>query len=174
MFDEEMEEAKNLPDVLEIYPATVLLTKQNVAQFHEKMRSSILESGYGMLEYIESIKFFCKLNEHIFGGQGKEGDKDFVAAMITEVSKFGKDYKTARGVKFEVAETGVSYDYSGNPAWVAAKQQEEQAKAIRTEIEQRLKFIPAGKSLVDEDTGEILCGPAKTSKSSIKVTLPKQ
>ena len=40
--------------------------------------------------------------------------------------------------------------------------------------EDRLRKIPSGKILVDEETGEVMIGPSKTSKSSYKVTLLKQ
>lgn len=162
------------PVVSEIAPATVLrLTKQNVAEFHQQTRTMILEGGVGMFEYLGTIKFFCKLNEEIFGSDGKEGDKEFRSAIMDEIVKYGKNHITAQGVKFELAETGTKYDYSNNPEWVAVDAELKGVQDRKKELEERLKKIPAGTALVDESTGETLIGPSKTSKSSFKITLAK-
>lgn len=173
---QELEEAMaHYPIVSEISPGTILrLTKQNVTEFHQQMRAMILEGGMGMFEYLEVIKFFCKLNDTIFGTQDSEGDKDFRSAVMDEIKKYGKDHTTARGVKFELAETGTKYDYSANPEWEALDKELKAVQAKKKELEERLKKIPAGNALVDESTGETLIGPAKTSKSSFKITLGKQ
>lgn len=171
----EFEEAMaHYPIISEISPGTILrLTKQNVTEFHQRQRAMILEGGMGMFEYLEVIKFFCKLNDTIFGTQDSEGDKDFRSAVMDEIKKYGKDHITTRGVKFELAETGTKYDYSNNPEWVALEAELKEVQARKKEIEEKLKKIPAGNALVDELTGETLIGPSKTSKSSFKITLGK-
>lgn len=171
----ELEEAmSHYPVVSDIAPATILrLTKQNVAEFHQQTRAMILEGGVGMFEYLETIKFFCKLNEEIFGDDKKTGDKDFKQAVMDEISKYGKDHTTARGVKFELAETGTKYDYSNNPEWVSIEKELKAMQDRKKALEDKLKKIPAGAALVDESTGETLIGPAKTSKSSFKIILAK-
>lgn len=171
----EFEEAMaHYPVVSEISPGTILrLTKQNVNEFHQRQRLMILEGGLGMFEYLEVIQFFCKLKENIFGTEGKEGDKEFLSAVMDEIKKYGKDHTTARGVKFELAETGTKYDYSANPEWEALDKELKAVQAKKKELEERLKKIPAGNALVDEATGETLLGPAKTSKSSFKIVLGK-
>lgn len=162
------------PVISEIAPGTILrLTKQNVTEFHQQMRNMILEEGRGMFEYLEVIKFFCKLNDEIFGTDQKEGDKNFRAAVMDEIKKYGKYYTTDKGVKFELAETGTKYDYSNNPEWEALDKELKAVQAKKKELEERLKKIPAGNALVDESTGETLIGPAKSSKSSFKIVLGK-
>jgi hypothetical protein len=162
------------PVVSEISPGTILrLTKQNVAEFHSQMKAIILEGGYGMFEYLEVIKFFGKLNDHIFGAQGKEGDKEFQDAIVDEIKKYGKEHQTARGVTFKLAETGTKYDYSHNPAWAQLSQQAKDAAEKKSQLEDKLKKIPAGSVLVDEETGESLIGPSKSSKSSFQVIFGK-
>jgi hypothetical protein len=164
----------NYPVVSEIVPGTILrLTKQNLTEFHQQMRTMILEEGRGMFEYLEAIQFFCKLKETIFGVDGKEGDKDFLSAVMDEIKKYGKDHTTGRGVKFELAETGTKYDYSENPEWVAIEERLKAVQAEKKALEEKLKKIPAGSTLVDESTGETLIGPSKTSKSSFKIILGK-
>lgn len=168
------EALSHMPVVSEISPGTILrLTKQDVLEFHQQMKTMILEGGRGMFEYLEVVKFFCKLNDLIFGAQGKEGDKDFLSAVIDEIKKYGKEYMTPRGVKFELAETGTKYDYSHNPLWKALEAESKAAADKRADLEAKLKKIPAGSVLVDEETGETLVGPPKSSKSSFKVTLSK-
>jgi hypothetical protein len=165
----------NYPVVSEIVPGTILrLTKQNASEFHQQMRTMILEEGRGMFEYLEVIQFFCKLKETIHGAEGKEGDKEFLSAVMDEIKKYGKDHTTARGVKFELAETGTRYDYSSNPEWVAIEERLKAVQAEKKALEEKLKKIPAGSALVDEATGDTLIGPSKTSKSSFKTTLGKQ
>jgi len=164
----------NYPVVSEIVPGTILrLTKQNVTEFHQQMRTMILEEGRGMFEYLEAIQFFCKLKDVIHGTEGSEGDKEFRSAVMDEIKKYGKGYTTGRGVKFELAETGTKYDYSANPEWDALDKQIKAIQEKKNEIEKRLKMIPAGSALVDESTGETLIGPSKTSKSSFKIILGK-
>jgi len=43
----------------------------------------------------------------------------------------------------------------------------------RKKLEESLRKIPTGKTLVDDETGEVFIGPPKSSKSSYKVTLSK-
>lgn len=76
------------------------------------------------------------------------------------------------GVKIEKAELGVKYDYSNNVSWVDAKNAEDSAAEKRKELEKILKTIPPGKEIFDGD-GNQLIGPAKTSTTGFKTTLPK-
>jgi hypothetical protein len=163
----------SLPPVTEIAPATILRTRENITAFHQGMRSMILEGGYGMFEYLETIQFFCKLKEVIHGAGKYDGDKKLLSAVIDEIKKHGKEYITSTGVKFELAETGTHYDYSNNVAWEELDALEKDISTRKKALEEKLKKIPAGSELVDTETGEILIGPTKTSKSSFKITLPK-
>lgn len=151
----------------------LVISKTGAAEFHKKMRERILSTGSGAAQYVEVIKFFAKLNDEVFGNQYKDGDKDFRKSIMEEIAQNGKEMTTARGVKFELAETGTKYDYSLNPEWVDLDRQAREATEKRKALEERLKVIPAGKVLVDQDTGETLIGPGKTSNSSFKITLPK-
>lgn len=84
-----------------------------------------------------------------------------------------KKVELPTGTKIEICEAGVSYDYSNCPDWVELKNQEAVWAEKRKALEERLKTIPAGKMLVDAETGETLVGPSKSSKSTYKVTLKK-
>lgn len=169
----DMERILSQPAITEIAPPTILkFTKQNVAAFHQEMRPMIL-GGYGMFEYLEAIQFFCKLKEVVFGVGEKEGDKEFLSAVMEEIAKHGKEFVSPRGVKFELAETGTRYDYSQNAEWMELNLLEKSLGEKRKALEEKLKKIPAGSALADTETGETLIGPPKTSKSSFKIVLPK-
>lgn len=103
----------------------------------------------------------------------KEDDRVRPAVVkVLELHPNGK-YTTASGAKIEIIEGGVSYDYSLTPEWVELDREEKSIKERKKALEERLKAIPAGKLLVDEETGETLIGPAKTSTTTYKVTLAK-
>ena len=165
-----------IPSTLEITPGQIItISKSNVAQFHARMREMIMEGGYGMFEYLETIKFFEKLKEEVFGGQGKEGDKAFKSAIIDEIRKYGKEYKTDRGVKFELAETGTKYDFSLDPVWSAIVEKIKPLDEARKQRETFLKALNKAIIETDPETGETfeVYPPSKTSTSSFKVTLGK-
>jgi hypothetical protein len=157
-----------IPAFTFIEPGTILrFTKENVTTFHEGMRKMILDGGYGLFEYVEADNLFTKLKEII------SKDSQLHNAIVDEIKKHGKEYISGRGVKFELAETGVEYDYSQNADWMELNMQEALIAQKRKALEDRLKKIPPGKLLVDDNTGEVLVGATKKSKSSFKVTLPK-
>lgn len=158
-----------------------VLSKQNAATFHQMAKARIFEQG-GAFEYIETIKFFEALGKQINGDSSAkiEGDKEFVSFLRDEIERNGEKgkYTTGRGVKFEVAETGSSYDFSkcNDPELLDL---EEKSKAAAEALKARkefLKTVPAaGLPIIIESTGETvtLYPPSKSSKSSFKVSLPK-
>lgn len=75
--------------------------------------------------------------------------------------------------KIERVEGGVKYDYSGDTTWQLLKASVDYATEKMKAREDILKKIPAGMSLVDEATGEIIVGPSKTSTTTLKITLAK-
>jgi hypothetical protein len=105
----------------------------------------------------------------------KEVKKDprFPDYVREELAKNGGKFTSASGAKLEACEAGTTYDYSNNPEWVRLSADAEAAVNARKELEKRLQTIPAGKQLVDGETGEALIGPAKSSISTYKVTLAK-
>ena len=79
------------------------------------------------------------------------------------------------GAKVEVAESGVKYDYSVNEDWKANAKRLEPLLAQKKVIEENIKMATKiGKSIIDEDTGEIIASPVKkTSTTTLKITLGK-
>lgn len=170
----------NKPHEIVLAPgAIVTLSRTNAAAFHQQMKDMIKETGYGLFEYVEFLKFAEKLKEQISGNSQSKipEDKEFVDMVRDEVAKFGKTATTNRGVKIELAETGTSYDFSecNDPELVEL---EAEAASVAEKVKQRREFLkivpPTGMDIITKD-GEAVTvyPPAKSSKSSYKVTLPK-
>ncbi len=98
---------------------------------------------------------------------------------VEEVQRTGT--ATIKGVKLEVVEAGVKYDYSHDAIWQGLQDQIEQLKEAQKQHENLLKTVPdalSGKALIEAtnpDTGEVytLRRPAKSSTTTIKATLNK-
>ena len=102
---------------------------------------------------------------------------EFIESARSEVSKWGKEYKSSTGTKIELAEVGTKYDYI-NCNDVQLNKLLADQEFIEHQIKERQNFL---KSLPTEgletitSEGEVikLFPPNKTSTSSIKTTLPR-
>lgn len=170
----------NKPQEIILAPGSIVtLSKTNAAAFHQQMKEMIMETGYGLMEYVEFLKFTEKLKEQISGNSqaGIPEDKEFTGMVRDEVAKYGKSATTPRGVKIELAETGTSYNFSKCNDPELAKLEAEAVQAAE-KVKQRkdfLKAVPAQGLEVLAEGGELIMvyPPSKSSKSSYKVTLPK-
>jgi hypothetical protein len=150
-----------------------ILSKENALAFHAKAVATIYETGNGLFEYVETINFMAALKDCV------SKDAEFIDHLRTQIKYNGdkNDFKTSRGVKFEIAETGTTYDYSQCNDDILFNL-ERQLDALKVEVAERQKFlkaIPAKGLEVMQEGGEVitLYPPSKSSKSSFKVTLPK-
>jgi hypothetical protein len=175
-----MQPQTSKPQELQLVPGSIItFSKQNAREFHEEMKTMIRETGYGMFEYIEFISFCAKLKDQISGNSqaGIPEDKELISMIRDEVGKYGKTYTTPRGVKFELAETGTSYDFSKCDDPELAKL-EQQSKVLSDKLKERkefLKTVPSKGLEIHNGDGELVTvyPPSKSSKSSYKVSLPK-
>lgn len=163
----------------------IIPSKTNARAFHESMRQRIMENGYGMLEYIEMLKFFEKVKEVIYGDssqyaspEAKAGDKIFKDMILEEVQKGGKAGITSkRGTKFSVMENaGTVYHYEncGDPILSNLQLQLEEIKFKVKERQDFIKTVPAnGLEIRHGDELITIYPPYKTSTTTFKVTLPK-
>lgn len=142
------------------------MSKKQIAELADASVGVCLEEG-NVLQVAEAISAMAEFVELV------RKDERFINAVVDEANKNAGKIETSSGAKIEVAETGVTYNYSSNPEWVELKNQEKEIADRRKAIEDVLKHIPAGKILVDESTGQSLVGPAKTSKTNFKLTLSK-
>lgn len=172
--DQFFEEQENSPDYPE-NPAHIsamdvvwTLNKINAVALKEYIKEAILSGRSDVFRFLEGLTFIGKVADEI------KTDADIIDIVTSEIKKYGKEYISQQGVKFDLAETGTRYNYSQTAEWVRLYTEEQDISKRRKLLEEKLKTIPAGKLLVDPDTGETLTGPSKTSKSSFKITLPKE
>lgn len=160
-----------------------VLSKTNAATFHAQAKERIFDNG-GAFEYVEVIKFFSALDKQITGDSASkiEPDKEFIDYLREEIRKHGNggdkaEYKTLRGVKFTLAETGTAYNFSmcNDPELSEMEKQEAEIKEKVKARKEFLKTIPVkGIDIITSDGEAIkIYPPSKTSKSSFKIQLPK-
>jgi hypothetical protein len=142
------------------------ITKSQVATMATNAVDAVLEKGniLQVAEVLSGMEAFIK---------AVKADPRFPDYVREELAKSSGKYTTASGAKIEACETGVSYDFSQDIEWSALNEGLEKIKADLKAREERLKKIEPGKLLVDQDTGESLVGPVRSSKSSYKITLAK-
>jgi hypothetical protein len=170
----------NKPQEIILAPGSIVtLSKTNAAGFHLQMKEMIKDTGYGLLEYVELLKFFEKIKEQISGNSQSNipEDKEFTSMVRDEVAKHGKAATTPRGVKIELAEVGSSFDFTqcNDPELVTL---EAEVLAANEKLKARkdfLKAVPTKGMEIITGEGEVITiyPPSKSSKSSYKVTLPK-
>lgn len=154
------------------------ISKTNAKLFHDQVKERVKESGEGLLQYMEFIKFVEKLQKIIAGDQYTPGDSEIKDMIRTEIAKYGKEFTTPRGAKFELAETGTKYDYSqcNDPELAELDAELESLKEKIKAKQDFLKTVPAkGLDILNEESGEVtkVYPPSKSSTSSFKVSLPK-
>lgn len=169
---------------LELTPDMIpVISKQNARTFHNQVKDRIKETGEGLFEYLETLKFFEKLKEVISGNsqsknpEEQEGDKELKQMVRDEIVKYGKGFETKRGVKFDLSETGTKYDYSkcGDPVIIELGVVLESAKIKIKERQEFLQTVPVEGLDILTEGGEVskIYPPSKSSTSSYKITLPK-
>lgn len=142
------------------------LSKKQISKLVQQSVTNLLNGGNvaQVAEVLAAMEDFVK---------GVRKDERFVDLIRDELLKSGGSLKTASGAKIEACEASTTYDYSENPGWyylgaqIAALTEEKKA------LEAKLRLIPGGKEIVDEETGELFVGPLKTSKSTYRITLAR-
>lgn len=95
--------------------------------------------------------------------------------ILNEISYYGKSHTTSSGTKIELAEVGTKYDYS-QTGDIIIKDLEEQKAIIDAQIKERqafLKSITKPMEVLFSDELVTLYPPAKSSTSSVKITISK-
>lgn len=142
------------------------MSKAQISMLVQQSVDSVMERGniLQMAEVVSVMEEFIK---------GFRKSERFIDYLRDELIKNQGSILTKAGARIEICEVGIAYDYSNDLGWVELDQEVKALEAKRKELEDRLKRIPAGKIIVDDESGEAFIGPAKSSKSSYKVTLPK-
>lgn len=94
----------------------------------------------------------------------------FVDAVVEAANS---RHTTPNGSVIEVTEVGVQYDYSYDSEWAALQASVEFLTDKRKAREAILRAKAPGKEWVDEDTGEVLSGAPRASRTAYKITLAK-
>ena len=142
-------------------------TKAQLTQAANDMVANTFEGGnpFDAAEILAAMEHFSK--------EARKNGK-FVEYLRDELAKHHGKVTTPSGAKIEVCETGTSYDYSQTLEWQQMDALITDLVEKKKKLEAKLRTIPAGQIIVDMSDGEImLVGPAKTSKSTYKVTLAK-
>lgn len=95
--------------------------------------------------------------------------------ILNEISYYGKSHTTASGTKIELAEVGTKYDY-GQTGDLIMVDLELQKAILDAKIKERqtfLKSITKPMEVLFSDEVVTLYPPAKTSTSSVKITISK-
>jgi hypothetical protein len=142
------------------------LTKRQIAAMAGQTVDQVLESESALpiAEGIAAMEEFAK--------QVRK-DERFVDLLRDEIIRNNGKVQTQSGAKLEVTEAAVQYDYAQDASWRALTEEIEQLVELRKSLECKLRSIAPGKMWVDHETGEVLEGPAKASKSTYRITLSK-
>ena len=124
--------------------AEIALQVQNIADLVSNGEIDPLRA-YGLLTALEKV-----------AGDAK---KAIAEKAISEKEKYGNEKQTSvYGATFEIAEAGVKYDYSVNPAWRELQEQIDILRAEQKGLEKSMVMLKAA---------------PKTSTTIIKCTLNK-
>lgn len=142
------------------------LTKQQIAQLADQSVEHVLEDGnvFQVAEALSAMEEFVKTMRR---------DERFVQFLRDELVKHHGRLVTNSGAKIELCEAGVTYDYSANGEWRSLEEQIRVLQERKKEVEEKLRRVAPGRESVDMETGEIIEGAFKRSKSTYRITLAR-
>ena len=142
------------------------LCKKQIAQMADDSVEQLLEEGnvFAVAEALAAMEEFVKTVRK---------DERYIQFLRDELVKHQGRLVTASGAKLELCEAGVSYDYSGNAEWRELEAHRYELERRKKSLEEKLRLLAPGRVAVDPETGEMLEGPQKTSKSTYRITLAR-
>jgi len=142
------------------------LTKRQIANLADTSVERVLEEGnvFQMAEALAAMEEFAKTVRK---------DERYIQFLRDELAKHSGQTETASGAKIEACEAGVQYNYAQNEKWRAMDGEIKRLTEERKELEEVLKSIAPGRVGVDLETGEVIEGALKKSKSTYRITLKK-
>jgi hypothetical protein len=142
------------------------LTKRQIAALAAQSVDNVLEDG-NVFQVAEAIAVMEEFVKQV------RKDERFVSFLRDELLKHHGQLRTASGAKLETCEAGVAYDYGHDGTWRSLDEQIRMLQEQKRVQEERLRGLAPGRMAVDPETGEVLEGPLKTSKSTYRITLSK-
>jgi hypothetical protein len=142
------------------------LNKKQITALAKQSIENVLEEGH-----VEQVAEALAVMEEFVKQVRK--DERFIDAMRDELMKSHGAIKTQSGARIEMCEAGVTYDYSEDPSWRYMNEQINMMIEQRKELEEKLRKIGPGKMMVDHETGEVMVGALKHSRSTYRITLSR-
>ena len=142
------------------------VSKTQINHMATQLVEAVLEEGnvFQVAEGLAAMEEFVK---------AVRKDERFVDFLRDELLKHHGRLQTTSGAKIEVCEAGVTYDYSHYAEWRVLDEQIRLLTTRKKALEEKLRQVAPGRVAVDPETGEILEGPLKSSKSTYRITLAK-
>jgi hypothetical protein len=142
------------------------LTKREIEVLANQSVTVLLEEGnvFQVAEALASMEEFAK---------AVRKNEDYIEFLREELFKNNGRLLTPSGAKIEICEAGISYDYSQNAEWNEINEQVNYWQTRKKQLEEKLRRIAPGKLNVDPETGEVLEGVNKTSRSTYRITLAR-
>lgn len=141
------------------------ITYVEIGNLIHYMKQELLSGEYNPLDVELKLKAMEETIKQL------RSDEEIRAFVLSEAEKYGKSFEW-RGAKMSIREVGVKYDYasSGDSEWALL---DAQIKELTEKKKAREKFLQAIPDMgtVSPETGETIYRPAKTSTTSIAVTL---
>jgi len=141
------------------------ITYVEIGNLIHYMKQELLSGDYNPLDVELKLKAMEETIKQL------RSDEEIRAFVLSEAEKYGKSFEW-RGAKMSIREVGVKYDYaaSGDSEWALL---DAQVKELTEKKKAREKFLQAIPDMgtVSPETGETIYRPAKTSTTSIAVTL---
>ena len=142
------------------------LTKKQIAELAVQSVENLLEEGnvFQVAEALAAMEEFTK---------AVRKNESYVDFLREELIKHNGRLTTTSGARIEICEAGVSYDYSQSGEWREIEEQIKFLQEKRKAVEEKLRKIAPGRMAVDPETGEVIEGAFKTSKSTYRITLAR-
>jgi hypothetical protein len=142
------------------------LRKAEIYELAVKSVDNVLEEGnvFQVAEAIAAMEEFIR---------ALRKDERYIEFLRDELIKNNGRLYTNSGAKIEVCEAAVAYDYSHDATWRILDEEIKILQEQKKQREELLRKIAPGRMAVDPETGEVLEGAIKTSKSTYRITLAK-
>jgi len=142
------------------------LSKAQVSKLATGSVDNVLEEG-NVAQVAEAIAVMEEFIKQV------RKDDRFIDFMRDELIRNNGTIRTQSGARIEMCEAGVAYDYSEDTTWKSMDNEIMALLEERKKIEEKLRKIGPGKMMVDHETGEVMIGPLKSSRSTYRITLSK-
>jgi hypothetical protein len=140
------------------------LSKKQIRDLADQSVEHVLEEGhvFRVAEALAAMEEFVKTMRK---------DERYIQFLRDELAKHHGRLVTGSGARIEMCEAGVNYDYSSNADWRLLDAQIRLLTDHKKALEERLRAIAPGRIGVDHETGEVIEGAFKSSKSTYRITL---